>query len=313
MAKAVLLLKQRHYQEAIAALKHLNAQQGNKSAECYWHMAQAYWGLKDLKRTAESCDQVLRYAGGDVQLAVMAHELKGVAAERAAFSGDRSKFKEAEREFRTAYELDKGFPGRENILVNLGLAQLHAGEMKQGVATLKDFLAKVPQGELSDRVRKVIANPRRASPNAAPDFSLKDLRGRIYTLEKLHGKIVLLDFWATWCTSCRESIPALGRLAKEFSRDPFLIISVSGDDSVQAWQKYVEREGMPWPQYHDADRHMARLFGIQYLPTYILIDPDGVIVIRQVGWSPQLEMLFREQVAERLKAMGKETARPPQM
>jgi thiol-disulfide isomerase/thioredoxin len=313
MAKAVLLLKQGHYQEAIEALKRLNAQQGNKSAQCYWHMAQAYWGLKDVKKTEESCDRVFQYAGEDVQLAVMAHVLKGVAAESAAFAGDRGKFQEAEKEFRAAYELDKGFPGRENILVNIGLTQLHAGEMEKGLATLKDFLNQVPQGELSDRVRKVIANPRRAIPNAAPDFSLKALDGKTYTLAKLHGRIVLLDFWATWCTSCRESVPALARLAKKFSGAPFLIISVSGDDSAKAWQNYVGQHAMHWPQYHDTDGHMARLFGIQYLPTYILIDPDGILLLRQVGWAPELETLFQEQIAKRLKYMDAETAQSPQM
>ena len=313
LAQAKTLLSEGHYREAVEAFRRLNDRQGNKSAECFWGMAQAYWGLKDLTNTVESCDRVLRYAGEDVQLAVMAHELKGVAAESAALAGDRGKFKEAEKEFRSAYELDKGFPGRENILVNLGLTQLHAGEMEKGIATLKDFLAQVPQGELADRVRKVLADPRRASPNAAPDFSLKALGGRTYTLEQLRGRIVLLDFWATWCTSCRESVPALSRLAKKFSGAPFLIISVSGDDSAAAWQKYVGQHGMDWTHYHDADRHIARLFGIQYLPTYILIDPDGIMMLRQVGWAPDLEMLFEEQIAKKLKTLSRETAQSGRM
>jgi len=313
MAKAVLLLKQGHYQEAIEAYKRLNAQQGKESAECYWRMAQAYWALKDLKKTAENCDRVFRYAGANVRLAVMAHDLKGLAAEYAAMQSDHNKFKEAEKEFQAAYELDKGFPDRSRILVNLGITQLQAGETVQGVATLKEFLAQVPQGELADRARKLIAEPRFASIPAAPKFYLKSHDGQTYSLDQLRGKIVLLDFWATWCPACRESIPSLEHLAATFSGAPFVILSISGDDRAKAWQKFIDRHEMNWPQYLDTDRSIARLFNIQYLPTHVLIGPDGAVLVRQVGWEPGTERMFRNQIAKKLKSVGKQTAQSSKM
>lgn len=112
----------------------------------------------------------------------------------------------------------------------------------------------------------------------APDFEFTDLEGRKSRLSELRGKILLLDFWATWCGPCREEIPNLKELAKRFgSREDFVLLSVSYDESEAKLREFVAKQSMTW-------RHAwcsNVVFNIRYggaLPTTYLIGKDGRVL-----------------------------------
>ncbi|MCL5006157.1 MAG: redoxin family protein [Acidobacteria bacterium] len=308
MARAESLLNARKFKEAIKAFNEVNARQDNTCDACYWGIAQAYWGLADYKNTEENCDRVLQYAGANVRLEVLAHALKGVAAHARAVQGDRGRFKEAEREFQAAYKLDSGDPHRATFLFNLGLTELQNGEKVEGIATLKSYLGQVPTGQAADLARRIIANPRLASAELAPDFSLRALDGQTYSLGQLRGKIVLLDFWASWCPPCRDSVLFVSELAKRFSGEPFVIISISSDTDAKVWRAFIQKHKMVWPQYRDSGYRMRATYNVHVLPTFILIDQDGAVLTRQSGWGVSAAVVIENLISEGLATLASQNA-----
>ncbi|WP_116128305.1 TlpA family protein disulfide reductase [Lewinella sp. IMCC34183] len=118
----------------------------------------------------------------------------------------------------------------------------------------------------------------------APTFTFTDLEGREYHLDSLAGKVVVLDFWATWCPPCVREIPNIkamnGALA---DREDFVLISVSLDDDTERLTRFIERNGLSWPQANDfggklkTDGVLATAYKAQGLPKYLLIDKDGIL------------------------------------
>ena len=138
----------------------------------------------------------------------------------------------------------------------------------------------------------MIANPRRARVPYAPDLSLTTLAGEFINLEELHGKVVLLDFWGTWCPPCLVATPSLVDLYKRHTKGTgdgpqFEMIGVSSDPKAEEdkVRTYVEKNKMAWPQHLDATRQAQRAFSINSYPTYIIVDAEGVVRERVTGWN----------------------------
>ena len=104
------------------------------------------------------------------------------------------------------------------------------------------------------------------------------------------GKVVLLDFWASWCGPCRSALPNLKRLQSVYGGDDFVVVSISEDDDESDWRAFVSSHQMTWPQRLDSDGAFQKQFGVNALPTYVLIGRDGAVLQKIVG----------EQIAESL-------------
>ena len=136
------------------------------------------------------------------------------------------------------------------------------------------------------------------------------LDGEYLTSEDLQGKVVLLDFWATWCAPCRTALPALRRLSKKMKKDPFVLISLSSEDE-GVIRAFVKANGMNWPHYRDERGHFFQeLFQARTLPTYVLIDHEGIIVFRSTGWSSSRERALTSRVSKAIKTARKAQSRP---
>ncbi|MCX8118216.1 MAG: TlpA family protein disulfide reductase [Desulfobacterota bacterium] len=137
----------------------------------------------------------------------------------------------------------------------------------------------------------------------APNFSLRTLNGQQITLSDLKGKVVLLDFWATWCGPCRESIPHLVRLYRNYQEKGFELIGMSKDRSedIEVVRKYVRTMEIPYPIILTPDE-VARKYRVTGLPTTVLIDRKGVIRQRIVGFNSaigqQIDSKVEELIAE---------------
>lgn len=118
----------------------------------------------------------------------------------------------------------------------------------------------------------------------APDFTLKDLNGRPVQLSSLKGKVVLLNFWATWCPPCREEIPSMMRLNQAMQGKPFQMLAVSidegGKDAVEA---FFKKESFFLPTLLDSDGKVARRYGTTGVPETFVIDSKGVILKKVIG------------------------------
>lgn len=118
----------------------------------------------------------------------------------------------------------------------------------------------------------------------APNFLLKDSQGFNVTLDQFRGKVVLLNFWATWCGPCKIEMPAMERLYRSFSRKEFEILAVSTDAQGAAVTRPFQQEtGFTFPVLHDADFRIGLRYGARTLPMTFLIDRNGIIRNRIPG------------------------------
>ena len=113
----------------------------------------------------------------------------------------------------------------------------------------------------------------------SPDFTLPRLERNpgLITLSDYHGKVVYLDFWDSWCATCRESLPELAKLRNEFPRDDFEIIAVNLDTDPRDGMRFIARHPVGYPVASDPSPRSAEIFGLTSLPTAILIDRDGIV------------------------------------
>jgi peroxiredoxin len=120
-----------------------------------------------------------------------------------------------------------------------------------------------------------------------PAFNLQTLDGKTINIASYKGKVVLLDFWATWCGPCRRALPELKTLVQKNTGKPLVVISVSADEDAKAAQEFVRANGMTWPQAQDSKGNVIYgVFGIESLPSYVLIDAQGRVAYVMKGWSP---------------------------
>jgi thiol-disulfide isomerase/thioredoxin len=123
------------------------------------------------------------------------------------------------------------------------------------------------------------------SPRQLTDFTFSDGPGRSVTLDRFRGSYVLVNVWATWCTPCKEEMPALNHLALLFANKNIKIVPISIDVSgVLSVRSFYERLGLNnLSIYVDSSKNVMDVLGITGIPTTILIDPDGREIGRMVG------------------------------
>jgi peroxiredoxin len=113
---------------------------------------------------------------------------------------------------------------------------------------------------------------------SAPSITLSNASDSSVSLSSFKGKVVLLDFWASWCGPCRQSNPALVKLYDEFKNQGFEIVAVSLDQNRKAWLQAIKQDGLTYTQLLDArgaDSEVANTYGISEIPTSFLIDKQG--------------------------------------
>jgi len=113
-------------------------------------------------------------------------------------------------------------------------------------------------------------------PKAAPDFRLKDYAGREVHLAELKGNVVLVNFWATWCSTCVVEMPSMERLVARMHGKPFRLLAVSVDDDWPEIRKFFSR-GTPLEVLLDTERTTPKAYGTEKFPESFIIDRDGTI------------------------------------
>jgi peroxiredoxin len=112
----------------------------------------------------------------------------------------------------------------------------------------------------------------------APNFQLLDMQGRLVALSDLRGKVVMVNFWATWCGPCRVEMPAMEALYQAFSRNDFEILAVSTDaQGVTVTRPFQQENRLTFPILHDADYRVGLIYGARSLPMTFMVDRQGVV------------------------------------
>lgn len=132
----------------------------------------------------------------------------------------------------------------------------------------------------------------------APDFSLPDLDGRIVRLRHFQGKIVFLNFWATWCRPCREEMPSMERLYQEFKDKGLIILAVDIRESPEKVRKFMQDFRLSFTALLDSKGKVSDLYGIFGIPTTYIVGGKGEVIGRAIGmrdWaSEDAKSLFRD-------------------
>ena len=143
-------------------------------------------------------------------------------------------------------------------------------------------------------------NGQYAAGDEALDIVMADPDGNVRKLSDLRGKVVLLDFWASWCGPCRRENPAVVKAYEKYNSQGFEVFSVSLDSNADKWKNAIEKDGLVWP-YHVCDlkgwgNAASRAYGISSIPHALLVGRDGVIIethLRGRALETELEKLFK--------------------
>jgi peroxiredoxin/Flp pilus assembly protein TadD len=299
------LLRRNQFDEALKSFKRANEMRGKKCGECLNLMTEAYLSLGAYKNVVETSDKIIELAVDDKQLIAKAYNNKGLALQTQADRKDQKKLQAAEAVFRQGLTIE-GAPAI--MRYNLGFVLMQLNRDQEGVAELQEYIKLQPKGTHVLTAKKLIENPRRARENYAPDFSFTSLEGEYIALDDLRGKVVLLDFWGTWCPPCVESIPELRSLHKKYSKEPsFVLIGISSDGDEEVWREFTAKNKMIWPQYRDKDRRIQRAFGVRAFPTYVVIDHEGIVRHQSVGMSWTRAASLDEAIRKQVKIIAKTT------
>lgn len=117
----------------------------------------------------------------------------------------------------------------------------------------------------------------------APDFTLKDMNGKIVSLSAFKGKVVLLNFFATWCPPCRAEMPAFNKLYRALKQRGLEVIAISSDRSINDIKDFLEKNKVDFPVLFDADHAANKQYRVFSLPTTFLINKNGLIVEKFYG------------------------------
>lgn len=130
----------------------------------------------------------------------------------------------------------------------------------------------------------------RGDENKAPDFTLPNVAGEKVSLSDFKGKIVIVDFWATWCPPCRRGIPDLIEIQNEY-KDKVAVIGISLDreNTKAGVPAFVEKMGINYPILYFTDKVINDFGGVNAIPTTFIIDRKGIIVNKMVGLYPKSE------------------------
>jgi thiol-disulfide isomerase/thioredoxin len=132
---------------------------------------------------------------------------------------------------------------------------------------------------------------------ATPPLVLKDLSGKEHRLDDYRGKVVVINFWATWCEPCREEMPSLNRLKVQMADTPFAILAVDMGEGEARIKAFLEKTPVDFPVLLDRDSAVSKAWKVRVLPTTLVLDPESRIrymVIGELDWSsPEIEKRLR--------------------
>lgn len=297
---------------AIEAYRKANAQDGGHCSLCLKRAHEIAVEIGDYKTAEAILRDWLPAVNTDAARATLHFQI-GVALEREAFnaSGEKQRdlFQKSIEELRTGLALDPTAVG-SHFGIGVDLAYLHQDDAAR--AEFRAFLdADKDDTAVRVRAQRFLDRVELARSRMAPAFELTTMDGQHITMDQLAGKVVLIDFWATWCGPCREALPHIRKIAQKFQGQPFVVLSVSLDDNAAKWKDFVAKNEMTWLQYRDGGFNgpMARMFSVSAIPSTFSIDADGVLEDQHVG-DESIEGKLKKMIAHAVEMQNAKPAPP---
>jgi thiol-disulfide isomerase/thioredoxin len=268
---------------ALDAFKKADKQDGGQCRACQLKMIKYGVQLQDWK-TAEFAAQELVAEAKDARETAQAHYQFAVVLYDEGLQKKKDEFFNRSHE-----ETTKAIAAYPNFPDAVLLGGRALAYLRQDDAAKAEFQAYLTMKTVDDadrqRAVRYFARPELVRARMAPPFAVTTMDGKRISLDDLQGKVVLLDFWATWCPPCREAMPRIRAIAKKFEGQPLVILSVSLDADEQKWKDYVATNQMTWLQYRDGGftGTISKLFSVEAIPHTFTIDADGVLQEEHIG------------------------------
>ncbi len=287
--------------EAIDQYRKANKQDGGHCTEC---LKRAYSlalndGLYD--QAADVARDWLATSATDAEKGFNHYRL-AIALQRKGIADKKDKcFSDSCDEFKASADLMPSL-SLTHYMRGVSLAHLHQDDAAR--AEFDAFLKQDKQNpDMRQRATRYMENIELARAKMAPPFSVTTIDGNHISMDDLAGKVVLLDFWATWCGPCREALPHVRQIAQKFAGQPFVVLSVSLDNDDAKWRDFVAKNGMTWTQYRDGGftGQLSRQFNVQAIPATFTIDADGVVEDQHVG-DANIEGKLKKLIAKAVEA-----------
>jgi peroxiredoxin len=268
---------------ALDDFKKADKQDGGHCKACQRQMVKYGTELGEWKTAELAANEMIADAGAPKEIALAHYQYAAVLVKEGKEKHKDEIFSRAHDEIGKALAAVQNFP--DAIYLD-GVALASIGQDDPAKARFEQFVKARPADDPQrQRAERFIARPELVRAKLVPNFSVTTTDGRKISMDDLQGKVVLLDFWATWCGPCREALPHIQQVAKKFKDEPLVVLSVSLDTDEHAWKEFIEKHEMTWPQYRDAgfSGTIAKMFGVNAIPHTFTIDADGVLQEEHVG------------------------------
>jgi len=204
------------------------------------------------------------------------------------------------KQFDVLLAKENGAKTDESAEIVYSKAQLYLeilDNLDQGMAVIRQIKTDYPDtkvGKQADRILQSLeqqATAKKIQDGLAPgtvfpDFAEKDLNGQPLSVGKFKGKVVVVDFWATWCGPCRAELPNLIEIYKKHHAEGLEVIGISLDSDREKLDSFLKKQdGMDWPEYFDGEGWSSKLatkYGVEFIPFSVLIGPDGKIIAKNL-------------------------------
>jgi len=281
--EALEFLHRRMPDAALESFKKADKQDGGHCVACQKNMIKYGVELGEWKMAEAAAGEMVAEAQGETSVALAHYDFGFVLLQEAINKHKDDLFARAHDEMTKALAVAPNFPAA--IFVD-GRALARLKQDDAAKARFEQFVKMKPIDD-PDRQRAVryISQPELARARMAPPFAVTTTDGQRLSLDDLKGKVVLIDFWATWCAPCREAVPHLKAIAKKFQGQPLVVLSVSLDTDEQKWKDFIAKNEMTWLQYRDGGFSglMAKLFAVDAIPHTFTVDTDGVLQDEHIG------------------------------
>jgi thiol-disulfide isomerase/thioredoxin len=295
MAEAKRLQKERQLFFALDEYKKANKIAAGKDADCLNTMLDIQMKGASFKDAAATASSLEALAANPAEKS-RAETARGRALALEAGDKKRDLLTSADAAFKAAIADN---PKNAGALYLDGQVLARLGQMDAARDQFKACLSCVSPNDPSYlRAQHFAEDPALSLHKMAPAFTVTALDGSKFNLDAMGGRVVLIDFWATWCGPCNEELPHLKKIAKEFAGQPLVIISVSWDSDETKWKNFINKNEMTWIQYRDADHVLSKNFGVDAIPHYFTIDSDGVLTAELLGSGSDVEGKLKKLIAK---------------